>query len=184
MFMRSMALGKNIKITPELDGAEEILLKTEEITGLVYSFVPNKFSERILPIALQILFGKCFGNLIIDADTCIVHLCITHEEKKYALKSGGLTFGNPTRGTQQAIDYVLRVKIDSGFLTVRQGSFIPSVEMWTGKVSMGISSDEVVMVDDDQFLQLWEYYGNDDKLTDELIGGLNEQEKKILNILT
>ena len=51
------------------------------------------------------------------------------------------------------IDYVIRVKIDSGFLTIRQGSFIPSVEMWTGKVTAGISTDEVVMVDDDQFIQ-------------------------------
>ena len=82
------------------------------------------------------------------------------------------------------IDYVIRVKIDSGFLTVRRGSFIPSVEMWTGKVSRGISSDEVVMVDDDQFLQLWEHYGNEIKLTDELIGGLNQQERKVVNILT
>ena len=56
--------------------------------------------------------------------------------------------------------------------------------MWTGKVSAGISTDEVIMVDNDQFLQLWEHYGNDDKLTDELIGGLNEQERKVLKILT
>ena len=60
--------------------------------------------------------------------------------------------------------------------------------MWTGKVSMGISDDEVLMVDDDQFIQILEHYGvhygKDMKLTDELIGGLNEQERKILDILT
>ena len=56
--------------------------------------------------------------------------------------------------------------------------------MWTGKVTAGISSDEVVMVDDDQFMQLWRHYGNDIELTDELIDGLNEQEKKVVNILT
>lgn len=184
MFMESMALGKNIKITSELDGAEEILLKTEDIIGLVYNFIPERFSEKVLPVAIQIIFGKCFGNLIIDADTCIVHLCITHENKKYALKSDGLTFGNPIRGTQQEIDYVIRVKINSGFLTVRQGSFIPSVEMWTGRATSSIPDDDVIMVDDDQFLQLWEHYGNDIELTEELIGGLNEQERKVVNILT
>ena len=86
------------------------------------------------------------------------------------------------------IDYVIRVKIDSGFLTVRQGSFIPSVEMWTGKVTAGISTDEVVMVDDDQFIQIMEHYGvhygKDIKLTGGFIDGLNEQERKVLNILT
>ena len=82
------------------------------------------------------------------------------------------------------IDYVIRVKIDSGFLTVRRGSFIPSVEMWTGKVTSGISTDEVVMVDDDQFIQVWKHYGNDIELTNELIDGLNEQERKVLDILT
>ena len=49
---------------------------------------------------------------------------------------------------------------------------------------MGIPDDEVVMVDYDQFLQLWKHYGNDMKLTDELIGGLNVQERKVLNLLT
>ena len=78
------------------------------------------------------------------------------------------------------IDYVIRVKIDSGFLTVRQGSFTPSVEMWPGKVTSGISSDEVVMVDDDQFMQLWKYYENNTNLTDELLDGLNEQERKVV----
>ena len=56
--------------------------------------------------------------------------------------------------------------------------------MWTGKVTAGISSDEVIMVNDDQFIKLWKYYGNDIELTDELIGGLNEQERKVLKILT
>ena len=60
--------------------------------------------------------------------------------------------------------------------------------MWTGKVTAGISSDEVVMVDDDQFIQILEHYGvhygKGIKLTDEFMGGLNEQEKKVLNILT
>ena len=83
---------------------------------------------------------------------------------------------------------MIRVKIDSGFLIVRRGSFIPSVEMWTGKVTSGISSDEVVMVDDDQFIQVLEHYGvhygNDIKLTDEFVGGLNEQERKVIDILT
>ena len=83
---------------------------------------------------------------------------------------------------------MIRVKIDSGFLIVRQGSFIRSVEMWTGKVTSGISSDEVVMVDDDQFIQVLEHYGahygNDIKLTDEFVDGLNEQERKVIDILT
>ena len=86
------------------------------------------------------------------------------------------------------IDYVIRVKIDSGFLTVRQGSFIPGVGMWTGKVTAGISSDEVVMVDDDQFIQILEHYGahygKDIKLTGGFIDGLNEQERKVIDILT
>ena len=55
--------------------------------------------------------------------------------------------------------------------------------MWTGRVTAGICSDEVVMVDDDQFIKLWKHYGNDTNLTDELIEGLNEQEKKVLDIL-
>ena len=83
---------------------------------------------------------------------------------------------------------MIRVKIDSGFLIVRRGSFIPCVEMWTGKVTSGISSDEVVMVNDDQFIQVFEHYGvhygNDIKLTDEFVGGLNEQERKVIDILT
>ena len=60
--------------------------------------------------------------------------------------------------------------------------------MWTGKVTSGISSDEVVMVDVDQFIQVFEHYGvhygNDIKLTDEFVGGLNEQERKVIDILT
>ena len=60
--------------------------------------------------------------------------------------------------------------------------------MWTGKVTAGISTDEVVMVDDDQFIQIMEHYGvhygKDIKLTDEFVDGLNEQERKVLNILT
>ena len=56
--------------------------------------------------------------------------------------------------------------------------------MWIGKVTAGISTDEVIMVDDDQFIQLWKHYGNDIELTDELIDGLNEQERKVIDILT
>ena len=86
------------------------------------------------------------------------------------------------------IDYVIRVKIDSGFLTTKQGTYLPNIEMWTGKVTAGISTDEVVMVDDDQFIQVFEHYGvhygNDIKLTGGFIDGLNEQERKVLNILT
>ena len=82
------------------------------------------------------------------------------------------------------IDYVVRVKIDSGFLTTKQGTYSPNIEMWTGKVTAGISTDEVIMFDDDQFIQMWKHYGNDIELTDELIDGLNEQERKVLDILT
>ena len=56
--------------------------------------------------------------------------------------------------------------------------------MWTGKVTSGISTDEVVMVDDDQFMQLWKHYGNDIELTDEFIRGLNQTERKVVIILT
>ena len=56
--------------------------------------------------------------------------------------------------------------------------------MWTGRVTAGISIDEVIMVDDEQFIQLWKHYGNDIELTDELIDGLNEQERKVIDILT
>ena len=60
--------------------------------------------------------------------------------------------------------------------------------MWTGKVTAGISSDEVVMVDDDQFIQILEHYGvhygKDIKLTDEFIRGLNQTERKVVIILT
>ena len=56
--------------------------------------------------------------------------------------------------------------------------------MWTGRVSAGISIDEVVMVDDDQFMQLWKHYGNDTNLTDELIDRLNQTERKVVKILT
>ena len=81
------------------------------------------------------------------------------------------------------IDYVVRVKIDSGFLTTKQGTYFPNIEMLTGKVTAGISTDEVIMVDDDQFIKLWKHYGNNTNLTDELIDGLNEQERKVLDIL-
>ena len=82
------------------------------------------------------------------------------------------------------IDYVIRVKIDSGFLTTKQGTYLPNIEMWTGRVTAGISTDEVVMVDDDQFMQLWKHYGNDIELTDEFIRGLNQTERKVVIILT
>ena len=56
--------------------------------------------------------------------------------------------------------------------------------MWTGRVTAGISIDEVIMVDDDQFIKLWKHYENDTNLTDELIDGLNQIESKVVIILT